>query len=116
MGLDMQLRATAGHGRPCHFCACLIVPRQPCGWVESNGGDIALDDGQVVPGIGAVKLGGVNDRHVDVAQISTMLGTEEERISSMQDRRFNARSAMLFSSGTPAFRVNNVNFFHRLSM
>lgn len=45
-----------------------------------------LELGEVVEGVGAVELAGINNAHVEIARVCAVIGLVEERIFPVQDR------------------------------
>ena len=57
-----------------------VVPGHPLAGSSDDIGRVGHQGVQVVNGVGAAQLRGVNESHVDVAETRATLGAEEERV------------------------------------
>jgi hypothetical protein len=66
----------------------LVVPRHPVGGVRGDGGGVALERDEVVERGDTIQLGGVDQAHEDVADVSAIQGAIKVGVVSVQDGFF----------------------------
>ena len=70
---------------------------------------MALDFGQVVEGVGAAQLAGMDQAHEQIANLGSGKGAIKQGILTMKNYALQGPFTMLLSSGAPTWGKNNVS-------
>ena len=87
----------------------MVVPREPVLWGGGHGDGMPLQLGEVFERAGPTEFAGVDQAHVEVANVGAVLRFVKERVLTVKDCLFSACSQTLLCSGAPAFCRNSVS-------
>ena len=65
-----------------------VIPGEPLSGVFEQLRGVLLKGSQVVERVDLVELAGMNEAHEEVPDVSSMFGSEEERVFAVQNRPF----------------------------
>ncbi len=86
-----------------------VVPRHPGRRIPGQFGGVVLQFGEVMEGIGLVQFASMDQAHVEIAHVGTVLGFINRLFLRCKMAFFKARSQILLSRGAPALRKNKVS-------